>query len=625
MEHRATVVAARRADGITGVVGTVGAVARARAIGVRTISVALLGNLALSLCGCGSDGGGGVASTPAPPVATPTPTNTSISDLRASQSFTNDAARTTLAINLTSKTDVSAQAAAVPLSVRYDASTGSYAITSGSVTETFATADKQATSSAGETKYMHRSGSESSYLTLATTPYSSSTPNQYVGLGYYQHNTVNGDQQGTNFTTFTYGLDTPATGVPRSGTGTFNTDVFGLESVPGAEPEVFQGRGRFDVDFANSLFSTQTSVTRTGLITGSAVVGGGIDLSGGGRLAASDGTFSGSVVYSSGSTQIGGQITGRFYGPSAQEIGASFSGSASNGSAFNGSLTGQRDTSLTPVNISFATLVTPQLFYADSTTLTVRTPRNGGTPVVSDYPGALGNAVSRSQFTDKTSGNVSFGPPSSNLAGGDYTVTSIVPGDSNFTSYARTISGQPTRLELYKPGSGNKELALTYASFGRYSTSIDTDPLQSELDKVFFVYGFNTPSGLFANRTGTASYTGVAYGAGADQSGTIYDVTGTSSLAVNFSSQSLSGSLTLTGKSNAGTIDYGSFALAGNLYSYNSQSVASIARAGGSSAGAALINFYGPSAEEAGGIFRLRVPDGAGANTLINGAMVLKR
>jgi len=582
--------------------------------------------IAFALSGCGGGSGGGIASTP-PPIATPTPTptNTTITDLRASQSFVNDAARTDVAFNTTSNSTISGRAASTPLTVSYDASSSSYAITGGGVTDTFAPADRQTGSVTGETKYIRRTGDVSSYLTLVTTPYYGTASNRYVGMGYAQRNTRLGDRQDTAFTTFTYGLDTPASGVPRTGAGTFATDVFGLASFPGAEPDVFQGRGRFDVDFINGLFSTATSVTRTGLISGSSTVGGGLDLTGGGRLAATNGTFTGDVVYSSSGRQIGGQLNGRFYGPNADEIGASFSGSASDGSAFNGALTGQRDATLSAVNTSFARLMTSQLFYADATTLTVSTPRTGGTPTVSDYPGQLGTAVSRSQFTDNTSGNVSFGPPTSNMAGGDYTVTSIVAGDPNFTSYARTIAGQSTQLQLYKTGSDNRELALTYASFGKYSTSTDASvSFYAEANRVFFVYGFNTPSGLFANRTGAASYAGVAYAAGADANGTFYDVTGTAKMSVDFGAQSLSGNLALAGSNGATKIDYGAFGFAGKLNSYASSGNADIKGNAGTSIGSMLVNFYGPSANEAAGVFRLRVPDGVGAGTLINGAMVTK-
>ncbi|MFG6283072.1 transferrin-binding protein-like solute binding protein [Sphingomonas sp. S6] len=580
--------------------------------------------MAFALNGCGGGGGGGIASSP-PPIVTPTPTNATITDLRASQSFANDAARTDVSFNTTSSSTISGRAASTPLTVSYDASSSSYTITGGGVTDTFGPTDRQTSGVTGETKYARRTGDVSSYLTLVTTPYYGTVSNRYVGMGYAQRNTRSGERQDTAFTTFTYGLDTPASGVPRTGAGTFATDVFGLASFPGAEPDVFQGRGRFDVDFVNGLFSTATSVTRTGLISGKSTVGGGLDLTGGGRLAAGNGAFSGDVVYSSSGRQIGGQLNGRFYGPNADEIGASFSGSASDGSAFNGALTGQRDTTLPAINTSFARLVTSQLFYADATTLTVSTPRTGGTPTVSDYPALLGPAVSRSQFTDKTSGNVSFSPPTSGMAGGDYTVTSIVAGDPNFTSYARTIAGQSTTLQLYKTGSDNRELALTYASFGRYSTSTDASvSFYAESNRVFFVYGFNTPSGLFANRTGTANYAGVAYGAGADAKGTFYDVTGTAKMSVDFGAQSVSGNLALAGSNGGTKIDYGAFGFSGKLNSYASSSNADIKGNAGTSIGSMLVNFYGPSANEAAGVFRLRVPDGLGAGTLVNGAMVTK-
>jgi hypothetical protein len=79
--------------------------------------------ITIALGGCGG-GGGGIASTPAPPVATPTPasTNTVISDLRASQSFVNDATRTDVAFNTTSKATIAGRAGTAPLTISYDAS-----------------------------------------------------------------------------------------------------------------------------------------------------------------------------------------------------------------------------------------------------------------------------------------------------------------------------------------------------------------------------------------------------------------------------------------------------------------------------------------------------------------------
>ncbi len=584
--------------------------------------------LAFGLSACG--GGGGVNSTPTPPAPSPPtptpappPTNTLITDLKVSQNLPNDGGTTSVAFNVTSKTTILARAAVDALTVRYDAGLNSYTVTSPAFSETFTPADRQADRSTGEANYRHALGGTTSYLTLATTPYSGSISNKYVGLGYLQRNSLSGDRQSTEFTTFAYGLDTLAAGVPRSGTGMFAIDVFGLESFPGTEPNVFQGRGRFDVDFASGLFSTKTGLTITGLVTGNGAVGGGLELTGGGRLSATDGRFSGDVVYGSPNNRLGGALTGRFFGPNGEEVGASFAGAGLDGSAFNGSFTGQRDTAISPVNISFLTLVTPQLFFGDATTLNVRIPMTGA-PQISDYPGPLGTAVSRVQLNDRTSGNVSFGAPTSDLPSGDYTTTSVVSGNTNFTTYQREIAGQPTKLELYKTGSANRELALTYASFGRYATSGTTDPfVASSSSRVFFTYGFATPNGIFTNRTGSASYSGVAYGAAVTPAGTLYDVTGTSQVAVNFTNMNVSGAMALRTAGGTAVIDYGSFSFAGRLYTYPSQAVADIAGTGGY--GSLLLNFYGPAGEEVAGPFRLRVPDGVNAGTLINGVLAAKK
>jgi hypothetical protein len=203
-------------------------------------------------------------------------------------------------------------------------------------------------------------------------------------------------------------------------------------------------------------------------------------------------------------------------------------------------------------------------------------------------------------------------------------VTSIVSGDTNFTTYQRDIVGQPTKLELYKTGSANRELALTYTSFGRYSTSGTTDPfVTSSSSRVFFSYGFATPNSIFSNRTGSASYSGIAYGAAATPTGALYDVTGTSQVAVDFTNMNVSGALALRTAVGAPAIDYGSFSFSGRLFAYPSQAVADIAGTGGF--GSLLLNFYGPSGEELAGPFRLRVPDGVNAGTLINGVLAAKK
>lgn len=594
----------------------------------------IIGGICFFLAGCGGSGGS-VGSTPAPivippptpaPAPPPTPANTLITDLKADQTFTADNATTTVTFDLAAKTTVSGQAAVVPATIAYNAANNSYTVTTGGNAGTFTPADRLADRFAGEARYRTASGTTTNYLTLVTAPYMNSGSNKYVALGYLQQNLVNGDRQDTKFSSFAFGLDTPAAAVPRSGKATFAIDVFGLESIVGQEPHIFQGLGRFDVDFAAGLFSTTTNLANTGLITGQGVSGGGIELTGGGTLTSGSGAFSGNVVFGSPSQRLSGSLSGRFFGPAADEIGAAFSGSAANGSAFSGAFTGRRDTTtFNPVNISFADMSVQQLFFGDATHLVVRRPKPGSSTTlqITDYPSQLGLSQSRVQVEHLADGSVRFGTPSSDMPSGIYTPAMIVAGDANFVTYEQTIVGQPTRFALYKKGSANTEVALTYSSFGTYQSTATSDPFQTTANRVFFVYGFKTPFDALNNRTGTASYAGVAYGAAADPSGNFSDVIGTQQFTLDFGTQGVIGSLALRAKT--GLLDYGTFALNGRFFASTSDAILNIARGSGSPIGVSLINFYGPSGEEAAGPFRLVVPDGAGAGHLINGVTVGKR
>lgn len=503
------------------------------------------------------------------------------------------------------------------MSVRFDAASSSYTISSAAFVESFGPADRLPDRTAGEFMFRRGTGDQTNFLSLVTTPFTPSVSNQFVGLGFLQRNSRQADCQDTTFTVFAFGLDTPATAVPRLGSGRFAVDVFGFETFPGAEPNAFQGRGRFDVDFISGLFSTNTNFTVRGLVTGREIFGGGLDLIGGGRLSSSDGRFLGDVVYRN---QLGGMLSGRFFGPNANEVGASFAGAGADGRAFSGAFTGQLDASLSPENVSFNTLVTSQNFFGNGTLLTVTVPINGDPPRLFET-GADGSY--RLSLADQTSGNLMFSAGRSDLPSGQYTVTSIVPGDANFTTYQTSFGGQPTRLELYKPGSANRELALTYASFGRYSTTDSTNPFFNVSHRVSFAYGFLTPSGLLFNRTGSATYTGVAYGSATNQTGMIFDVTGTSQVAVDFTAMRLSSALTLRSVGVSTPINFGSFNFAGQISPFQSSATAGLVGTGGF--GNLFLNFYGPSADEVAGPFRVSVGDGVNAGTLISGVVAAKR
>lgn len=548
-----------------------------------------------------------------------------MNDLKASQTFANDAGANTLAFDLSAQTVVSGSKSSGNLTISYDATDKSYTVTLGGQSDKFLPADISGTTPA-DTRYTVTGASGTSLLTLVSTPYSGSPTGQYVRMGYLQRNVLTGTRQDTEFATFTYGLDTPAAGVPRTGSAAFAIDVFGLASTPGHEPRVFQGTGTFATDFANGLFTSKSSLTDYNLLTGGAVYGGSIFLNASGHLSSSNGTFSGYAAFDGDYGQIPGTLAGRFYGPSANELGASFSGTSGSGAAITGSFTGTRDSAATLPNFTLTNLTQNQVFTAPDAWLSIW-----------QAPGQTDINQARTyedigQLTWQGGGTFTYGPGSSALPHGQFTSADLIASnDPNFTAYRKALSDssgnpQDATLLLYKPGTANSELALTYTSFGHLSTTAPSG-FSDDIDDAYFVYGLETQQFLMLGRTGTAQYRGVAYGSAANETTDArYDVTGSSQFDVDFSAQTLSGALTLhgAGRNGAASLDFGRFDFAGGLAGFVPETTLDL-MLGGAIAGSLRTRFYGPGGEEIGGPFTISVPGNQGDFTRIAGVTVAKQ
>jgi hypothetical protein len=225
------------------------------------------------------------------------------------------------------------------VSVQYDAASKSYTVQTAGNAQTFGPGDSLAPRYGGETVYSKAGASE--FLTLVTNPYiSPANTNQYVGMGYWQKNSIAPTSQTTSFSTFTYGFDTPAGNMPRTGAAHWLTDVFGLFTTPTKELRTIEGLGDFEVDFAAGAFRTQAYMNEYHVVTQGGTAGA-LTFSAGGKLTSGN-SFSGLFSYNgSTSATLFGTLTGAFYGPNAEEIGATFN--ATDGSAvLTGALTGQR-------------------------------------------------------------------------------------------------------------------------------------------------------------------------------------------------------------------------------------------------------------------------------------------
>lgn len=575
-----------------------------------TIQAVAISLASLALAGCGGDGGnGGVASAPVPL------TNASLAKLVASQSFTNDAATQSASFNLSNSQTVTGSSAKSTLTIQYDLASNTYTLIAPGRSQSFAAADITSNAN-GQAEFKKTANGATDYLTLGAATFGGTSGPQYVGLGSWQRNTVNGSSQSTSFDIFTYGLNTPASGVPRTGQAALNAYVFGLTTKPNVEPASFSGNGRFDIDFLRGIFNTSAYVTENSLVSGASASGGNIQFYSSGALSSTDGTLSGLAYYSGMHAYASGTLNGRLYGPAGQEVGASFSVNGTDGSAASGALIAYASgTPLSPTNLSITNLVTSQLYGAQGASLYVS--RNA-------FSGALtyftSFGVEYQQLTQAPDGSLLV-PGTSNRPYFQYAASDKISGAANFTTYQKTVNGQTGTTEVYNAGSGNTELALTYSSFAHiFDGTISANAMQ----QTFEVFGLSTSPGLLSARTGTAHYSGVAYGAaGNTATNATYKVTGTSTFDVNFTSQSYTGALNLSGSGSSGSVDFGAFNFAGNMA--RGQGVTGPLNQGGTAVGTITPQFFGPTGQEIGGPFQLTMPAGsATAGTAIAGVALAK-
>ena len=581
---------------------------------MRLSSSACLVACAALLTACGGGGGGGSSPAPIVPLPSNPPASFDIANMTTNQTFEVMGNQQTSRFDLTNGTVASSQNEMSKIKVAYNASSRNYTVTLGSETGTFGPSDIKSNAN-GEVRYDKgdtTTGRE--ILTLVTTPYyGSSTSNRYVGMGYWQRYSVSASQQDDRFSTFVYGQQTPLASMPRSGTGQFNIDVFGVASFTGYSPSVFQGGGTFNVDFLSGDYSAHAYTNETELLTGYSVSGG-IEFTGAGKLVRDSTDFDGSVMIRTRHGTSTGELHGSFFGPTAQEVGASFSAYSLNGGRIVGSFTGQ---ALGPsqVNLRLSDLVTNQRLWAIGNSLDVLDGPNGKGASYMSRRGPLDYNVN---------GSFTLGTDAPHLT---FTAADKVQSeDNNFTSYVKSAGdgqGNNVYLQMYKVGAANSELVLSYVSLGRWQYSFD-QMWGHEQRYQHFHYGLLSGEGLLSRRTGTANYEGVVYGAAGQEGSTdVYDVRGTSRFAVNFTDQKFNSTLNLNGTRNGSTVDFGSYDFNGALH-----------KAGGSGVlldnnteyGNLDWNFYGPQGEEIGGAFWIKVPKNVRADSpLITGVTVARQ
>lgn len=191
------------------------------------------------------------------------------------------------------------------------------------------------------------------------------------------------------------------------------------------------------------------------------------------------------------------------------------------------------------------------------------------------------------------------------------TKSTFGPGDisssnATFTTYSK--NGGNETFRLLNKGAGNPLIQLTYVQYGEWKRSSTSNGTTSVND-TYLVFGSKTPKAAIPH-SGSGSYTTVYDGNFVDKNG----------------EHALSGSGAMTAHWDTGVLNYtaningvpsGALAFAGNgSINFRNGNFTSSTNSGGYNF-SQYGGFYGPNADEVGGLFRLWNMSGAGQGAFV--------
>jgi hypothetical protein len=238
--------------------------------------------------------------------------------------FDNDAATATGTIVNATGDGIAATGALATITFDYDATTDTYSITDGVISQTFGPSQLDITAQPGSllTSYVRTSGGVTDRFMFTEPGTTGPFTYRYVSGAFWAHTTIGGSTSTTIYNTFAYGVETTNAAVPTTGTGHYEVDLLGTVFASDGAFALSGTGGDVDVNFASGgmLGSGTVFVLPPG---------------GGAPLYSAPWTFTASIasgVNGFGGTfnfsgLVSGPVDGRFYGPGAEEIGGVFSSS----------------------------------------------------------------------------------------------------------------------------------------------------------------------------------------------------------------------------------------------------------------------------------------------------------
>src|SRR5690606_21969848 len=165
---------------------------------------------------------------------------------------------------------------------------------------------------------------------------------KYITAGLWQRQTrIDDDANAFTFDSFVYGYPTTTAGVPRTGSATYDIDLFAVASPLGNFPRSVVGDGPFSLDFAQGLFAMSGEATE---YNNDADYWTCCSQWNGAGYLASNGGLTGRFTYAGRDRfNYRADIVGSLFGPQGSEVGGTLLGGDGDEATFTGIFGGTRD------------------------------------------------------------------------------------------------------------------------------------------------------------------------------------------------------------------------------------------------------------------------------------------
>jgi hypothetical protein len=515
------------------------------------------------------------------------------------------------------------------VTIGYDAKAGSYTVSDGTNSATFSGSPS---GNAGMDIYTSNSGSVTDELDVLNNIRSGADhADEPLELSYLSFGkwTRVADVDDHRITYFLFGYPTDTSTIPRTGTANYTTSVSGTEvgCATCAAGVPFGGAATFTADFGTGTVNTSLDLNDASGAIGS--------FQGNGLISGNQfsGGFNGSFAQA-GTGLKDGKFTGGFFGPSAAEMGYTFTlhrylldpyaGASlppNPDDWFLGVVVGKEQP--TPPAAPAATSFPLQTSSGFQTVSAERIYWNNGSLGVADYPGLTS---SQTISYDAVTGayTVNFAADSS-TATATFDAASRTT-DGSIDTYTRSSASAQDQLELYDnvrvgTSDASAPIKLTYLSFGIWSHK---DLTNGEDREHYFLFGYPTATEEIP-QTGTASYSTVLASANmkTELNEPAHMLSGSATFTALFAQGKVSTDLTLNYPDATSYTYSGSGPINGNTFTgaFTTSNDPFYSAVGGYAGG-----FFGPQAQEVGYVFVLERGQRGGAGgvplTDIVGAVV---